>query len=225
MKTYILASPKSWHDSLFRSLREKIPGNWVRIIEKQSLTKSYLGQLNPDWVFIPHWSHIISKDVYSNYRCIVFHMTDLPFGRGGSPLQNLIIRSYETTVVSAIRVSKGIDEGPLYLKKPLSLCGTAEEIFIRSAKVIGEMIEEIVENNPEPVSQSGEPVVFTRRKPTESKIAELSTVEQVYNYIRMLDCEGYPHAFLEVGEFRFEFTRASLKSDTSVVADVRIFKK
>ena len=29
-------------------------------------------------------------------------MTDLPYGRGGSPLQNLIIRGFESTKISAI---------------------------------------------------------------------------------------------------------------------------
>jgi hypothetical protein len=37
----------------------------------------------------------------------------------------------------------------------------------------------------------------------------------------MLDGEGYPPAFLEVGKLRLEFTRASRKVG-AVVADVRI---
>ena len=41
----------------------------------------------------------------------------------------------------------------------------------------------------------------------------------------MLDAEGYPQAYLETDEFRFEFNRASLKADNSIIADVRIFKK
>jgi methionyl-tRNA formyltransferase len=41
----------------------------------------------------------------------------------------------------------------------------------------------------------------------------------------MLDCEGYPAAFIENEHFRFEFTRASLKSEKEIIADVRIIKK
>ena len=44
-------------------------------------------------------------------------MTDLPFGRGGSPLQNLIVRGFEETMTSAIKVTKGIDTGDIYLKE------------------------------------------------------------------------------------------------------------
>jgi methionyl-tRNA formyltransferase len=44
-------------------------------------------------------------------------MTDLPFGRGGSPLQNLISRKIYNTKLSAIRVVKELDAGPVFLKK------------------------------------------------------------------------------------------------------------
>jgi len=37
----------------------------------------------------------------------------------------------------------------------------------------------------------------------------------------MLDAEGYPSAFIKIGPFKIEFTRASRKTD-QVLADVRI---
>ena len=80
-------------------------------------------------------------------------MTDLPYGRGGSPLQNLIIRGNKTTKISAIKVTKGIDEGPVYLKKELNLDGTAKEIFVRSAYIIQEMIESIINSTIFPKPQ------------------------------------------------------------------------
>lgn len=48
--------------------------------------------------------------------------------------------------------------------------------------------------------------------------------EGVYR-ILTLDADGYPHAYIEKGEFRYEFTRASIKADGSIVADVKITKK
>ena len=65
-------------------------------------------------------------------------MSDLPYGRGGSPLQNLIIREHRKTMISAIQCVKEIDAGPVYLKKPLSLEGSAEEIFICANHIIEE---------------------------------------------------------------------------------------
>ena len=39
----------------------------------------------------------------------------------------------------------------------------------------------------------------------------------------MLDAEGYPKAYLEIGGFRYEISRPALKSD-EILADVRITK-
>lgn len=85
-------------------------------------------------------------------------MTDLPYGRGGSPLQNLIVRGLTATKLSALRVEVGLDTGPVYLKMDLSLSGTAEEIFVRVNKLVGKMIVEIIQNNLQPVPQEGDPL-------------------------------------------------------------------
>jgi methionyl-tRNA formyltransferase len=191
---------------------------------KEELNAADLASLSPTYIFFPHWSYIIPRDVYEQFTCVVFHMTDLPYGRGGSPLQNLILRGHEKTKISALKVEEGIDTGGIYLKRNLSLSGTAEEIYLRSGEIMYEMICEIVNKKLQPVSQSGEVVVFKRRKPEESNIEGIQTREALYDFIRMLDAEGYPHAYLENEHFRFEFTRASFKKE-SIVADVRIIKK
>ena len=136
---YILLTEKKWHDSLFESLDQRDDEEWLRINEKGSFTKAFLDEWKPNKIFIPHWSHIIPSEVFDNFECIVFHMTDLPYGRGGSPLQNLIVRGHTETKVSAIRVNEGIDTGKVYMKRPLSLWGSAQEIFLRSTEVIHSM--------------------------------------------------------------------------------------
>ena len=225
MKNYILITNKSWHDSMFLNLQKNISGKWTRFRTKNDFIFENLYKLNPDWIFIPHWSDIIPAKIYNNYNCVVFHMTNLPYGRGGSPLQNLIERGHKETVISAIKVEEGIDTGDIYLKTPLSLEGTAEEIFMRSSKVIGTMIKEIIKTTPIPQKQEGEVVKFKRRNPEQSNITKLHILEEVYDYIRMLDCEGYPNAFIETDNFRFEFTKALHNIDKSIIADVRITQK
>jgi len=226
MSNYIILSEKSWHRETFASLKNKFPDHhWILIDNKDEFTLENLEEINPLKIFIPHWSHIIPSKIFSNFECIVFHMTDLPFGRGGSPLQNLIVRGKKGTKISALKVEEGIDSGPIYLKKGLELFGTAKEIFLRSADVIEEMISEIIIKNLKPFPQEGEVVNFKRRKPSQSNIAELDSLEKMYDFIRMLDCEGYPRSFLENDHFRFEFSRAALESEKEIIATVRIKKK
>lgn len=198
---------------------------WLLINAKQDFNQTTLREIRPELIFIPHWSYIISKEIYSNFTCVAFHMTDLPFGRGGSPLQNLIMRGISETMVTAFKVDDGIDTGDIYLKKRLSLLGTAEEIYIRTTSIIYSMILEIIESELKPTPQKGEIVKFKRRTPMESKIPDLKRITDVYDCIRMLDAEGYPKAFIEFGEFKLEFSRASLKADDTILADVRIVKK
>ena len=61
-------------------------------------------------------------------------MTDLPYGRGGSPLQNLIIRGHKKTKISALRMVNELDAGPIYFKRSLSLNGNAQKIYSSCSK-------------------------------------------------------------------------------------------
>ena len=226
MENILIVSEKSWNKELVSYLQSTMPQYAFYLIsQKEDFTVERIGSISPVKIFIPHWSYIIPSAIFERYECIVFHMTDLPYGRGGSPLQNLIVRGLTATKLSALRVEVGLDTGPVYLKMDLSLSGTAEEIFVRVNKLVGKMIVEIFQNNLQPVPQEGDPVVFKRRKPEQSDMSGLEKLEEIFDYIRMLDADGYPHAYIEKGEFRYEFTRASIKADGSIVADVKITKK
>jgi methionyl-tRNA formyltransferase len=140
-------------------------------------------------------------------------MTDLPYGRGGSPLQHLILRGHRATKLSALRLVGELDAGPLYAKADLSLEGRAEAIYERAMDTAAELIAAIVRDEPEPRPQPMGPAsVFRRRKPEESRLPELASPEAVYDFIRMLDAPGYPHAFLSHGSFRFTFSHAELEN-------------
>jgi methionyl-tRNA formyltransferase len=202
---------------------KKIFGS-IAINNKLELNFKSLKKIKPDYVFFIHWSYIIPKDIFQNFNCILFHMTDLPYGRGGSPLQNLIVRGHSKTMVSAIKVEEGIDTGPVFLKKLVLLSGTAEEIFLRTGRLMIEMMKEIIKKKIQPVAQKGKVVVFKRRTPKESNLQNAADVKMVYNFIRMLDAEGYPKAFIETRYLKFEFSNASIKKG-SITANVKIIKK
>lgn len=220
----VIASPHERHDALEQMLRTKLGLEVLRVREQSGLDPSRLNAFMPSYVFFPHWSWKIPAEVYEGFACVIFHMTDVPFGRGGSPLQNLVARGISETRLTALRCVAELDAGPVYLKRPLSLLGTAEEILMRASQLTGEMIEAIVQDRPEPQPQVGEPTAFRRRARQDGNIESLDSLEKVFDYIRMLDADGYPPAFLEVGQFCLEFSRASLKPNC-VIADVKITRK
>jgi methionyl-tRNA formyltransferase len=218
--TSVIASNRLWSPSI-KQLKEKTGENFVLIKKKDDMVFDKLQRIKPQYIFFTHWSYTIPKDIYKNFECVIFHMTDLPFGRGGSPLQNLIVREIYETKVTALKCVKEIDAGDVYFKKKLSLFGSAEEIFIRASEIVEEMIVEIMKKRPLPEKQTGDIVNFKRRRPEDGDIASLSSLKQVFDYIRMLDAEDYPNAFLNIGNFKFEFSRAALKKG-KIIADVSI---
>lgn len=209
----VFATPHARYDALENALREVHSLDIVRVREREAVTAERLDALRPRWIFLPHWSWIVPASVYERFECVIFHMTDLPFGRGGSPLQNLIVRGLTETRLSAIRCEKVLDGGPVYCKRPLSLAGTAEEILVRAARLMEGMVVEIVREGRVPTPQIGEPTVFLRRSPAEGDIGNLDDLQRVHDHIRMLDAEGYPRAFLRAGALRLEFTGSDWAED------------
>ena len=210
----IIATIKSWNIERARALQKKYEGVHEIVIytSKEEFTQKNICDFQPDYIFLPHWSYIMPKEITDGWECVVFHMTDLPYGRGGSPLQNLIIRGHKETKISAIRVTEKLDGGPIYMKHALSLEGSAQEIYVRCSEVIfQEMIPQFLDEGKEkitPVPQEGEPVLFKRRRPEDGEITSDMKTDQIYDYIRMLDAEGYPRAFIAFGDYQLELEQA-----------------
>ena len=211
----IIATIKSWNIEHANKIKNDFKGqHQIEIIDKkEKLNLMDLEKFKPDFIFFPHWSYIIPKSIYEKYECVVFHMTDLPFGRGGSPLQNLIVRGIYNTKISALRVEKELDAGPVYMKENLDLLGSAEEIYRRASDIIFRiMIPKFLKDEKlRPEKQQGEPVYFKRRRPDESELKDFMSLQQIYDYIRMLDAEGYPKAYLKLGNHKISFKNAAIK--------------
>lgn len=219
--TYAVASPHPRNADLSRRVEARLQVPLLLIRDREALDPRTLSDANVETIFFPHWSWKIPPAVHEHFECIIFHMTDVPFGRGGSPLQNLIIRGFTETRISALRCVDDLDAGPVYLKRSLSLGGTAEEILLRADRVIEDMIVEIATSQPEARPQEGEVTHFARRRPKDGDISAISDLQRVHDVIRMLDADGYPPAFIDIGDLRLEFSRSSLRLG-EVVADVRI---
>ena len=218
----VIVYNRPWCKKLAASLKNKIKYEIFEITNNDDLTLKKINFINPKYIFFPHWSHIIEKDIHENYNCVIFHMTDLPYGRGGSPLQNLIVRGHRETKISAIKCIEKLDAGPIYLKN-LSLEGSAEEIFLRENQIIETMITEILINNPKPKDQTGNVVKFKRRTREDGNLKNARSLDDIFDYIRMLDAGGYPRSFIRYGDYTIEFSNAVRKVE-SVDALVKITK-
>ena len=217
MKNIVIATIKEWNINNYFELKKELENEYslYLLTNKDELSFKNIETINPKYIFFPHWSWIIPENIYKNYECILFHMTDLPYGRGGSPLQNLIINKVYNTKISALKVTKGLDEGDIYLKEDFDISkGSANEIYINASKLIfKKLIPNILRQNPTPVRQEGDVVNFKRRTPEQSNIKMLNDVSiaNLYDFIRMLDAPSYPKAYLELDNLKMELFEVIIK--------------
>lgn len=223
MKTLIIVSSKSWHKKNFDSLVKNSRHDWYYVSTREELNFLLKKNKSPRYLFFLHWNWKVPAKIYKKYECICFHMTDLPYGRGGSPLQNLILDGKKKTMVSAFRMLEGMDEGPVYKKKLISLSGRAIDIYKRAGKISYEIINWIVKKEPIPNPQLDKATYFVRRKPEQSLLPKNTNLSNIHDFIRMLDAPTYPYAFIKYGNFRLEFNKSRL-NDKIIEANVKIKK-
>ena len=205
--SFVLISKLRWQEKNYKTLNKKI--YFFNKINKNKLKK-----INPKIIFFLHWSNKIPDEIFKNFLCIQFHASDLPKFRGGSPIQNQILSGIRNTKISAFKVTKIIDAGDICMKKNLSLAGTVNDIFIRLERTAIVMINKIVAmKNIKFKKQIGKKSYFKRRSPSDSNLLkfEPSNLNDIYNFIRMVDSKEYPNAFINLNKFKVIFNKANYK--------------
>jgi len=225
LRNLIIAAAKPWTLAGAEQFCRENSGIKTYILtERSELTLETLNRIKPDYVFFPHWSWYIPPEIFTNYTCVIFHPSDVPFGRGGTPIQNLIAVGYTETFISAIKATEELDGGDVFMKCKLSLLGGGEEILIRMHNIIfREMIPFILKNKIIPKPQIGKVTAFKRRTPEMSELNSNMTMTQIFDAIRMLDIESYPKAFIRFGEYIIAFSRATLRTD-GIEATIKLSK-
>ena len=221
MTNYVIASSKDWFKEHPKS-EEYRSLNLFEMTKKGELNLGYLETINPRYIFFPHWSWKVDSEIYKRFECVAFHTAPLPYGRGGSPIQNLILNGLKKSPVCALRMTDILDGGPIYDSLEVSLDGTISEIFIRIADCVEKLIILICQNNPDPIEQDGEVVTFKRLSNTDNELLGSYSIGELYDRIRMVDGNGYPKATINFGDYKIELTEAIILGD-ELHAKVRLF--
>ena len=217
---YVFCGYRKWSLELFEIINKKYH-NFYLIKSPKQLTYKNIQKLNPKFIFFPDWSWIVPKEIFENYSCVCFHEANLPKFRGGSPLQNQIIRGIEKTKTTAFFMNEKLDGGDIIIKKDLSLKGNLSDIFERMKKNDLEILGKIISGNFNSYKQKGSSSTYKRRKPSDSELKSLNhSKKYLYNFIRMLE-DPYPNAFMNVGKHKIIFKSARLmKNKLSVEVDI-----
>lgn len=179
---------------------------------------------NVDIVFFPHWSWVVPDEITNKFTCICFHSTPLPYGRGGSPIQNMVLNGHRDTQVVALKMTNQLDAGPIYLRQDVSLIGGGEEVFRRIYQTTISMMKSLLTFLPSPTEQEGEVTIFTRRQSDDSKLDMDDSIDNIFDKIRILDVDNYPPAYIEIGDYKLTFTHPSMRLSGDIDAHVNIHK-
>ena len=212
MITYVVASSKDWFKEHPKS-NEYSNLNIIEINTKNDLNIELLEKINPRYIFFPHWNWKVDSQIFEKFECVVFHTAPLPFGRGGSPIQNLIIRNIDKSPVCALKMTEILDGGPIYASIQVTLDGTISEIFSKIAICVEKLIIKICQENIEPQEQSGEIFSFERLTYADNELISKYTIKQLYDRIRMVDGLDYQRAYINFGQNKIEFTEAHMDQD------------
>lgn len=175
------------------------------------INKKKIKKLNPTIIFFIFWSKKIEKNLFKNYTCIQFHTSDLPKFRGGSPVQNQIIKGIKKTKITAFKMNSKIDSGDICMKSNVNLNGNGEDIYKRIEIIALKMAIKIAKMKKiNFIKQLGKVSYFKRRKPEDSNLELIknSNLPKIYDFIRMLDADGYPKAFLKIGDKKIALNNA-----------------
>lgn len=222
MSKCVLAYSKDWFKNHPKSDEFK-KLELIEIAKKEDLNLKNLKGINPRYIFFPHWSWKVKSEIIEAFDCVAFHTAPLPYGRGGSPIQNLIIRGINKSPVCALKMTDIIDGGPIYDSQDISLDGNIDEIFSKIANCIENLIIKICKIHPIPSPQKGNAVSFERLSYSDNQLLKEYSIQELYDRIRMVDGEGYKRACIPFGEYKLEFFNAKLENN-QLLAKVRVVK-
>ena len=158
-------------------------------------------------LFLLGCTHLVPADVRALYhRSLVIHESNLPEGRGFSPLTWLTLAGETEIPICLLEAEDEADSGAVIFRDRMVFAGNELNPEMRAAQgqKSVELALRFLDAPTPPVGepQSGTPTVFPRRRPEDSRLdPDLSLAEQ-FDLLRVVDNERYP-AFFELRGRRY----------------------
>ena len=163
-----------------------------------------------DILFLISCSEIIAAYERKRYRaCLVMHASDLPLGRGWSPLVWQIIEGVGEITLTLLEAEDRVDSGRIWKKLSISIPSYAlwNEINAILFRAEIELIEFAIENfetvTPQVQDDCIQASYYSRRTPSDSEINPYQSIASQFNKIRVCDPNRFP-AFFELYGKKFK---------------------
>jgi methionyl-tRNA formyltransferase len=202
-KINILIDKESWFIKYGLILKKKLEKNFqVRIVYDQNkIQKSFIN-------FILSFGKKISKNNLDKSKCnIVIHASNLPLGRGFSPMTWKILEGKNIIPIVLFEADQNIDTGEIFLKDNIKLAGheLCNEWRRMQAQKTIDLCIKFTKNFNKLVKkkQNSSKISYYRKRTKEDSIIDLNkTLKEQFNLLRVVDNNNYP-AFFEYKKHRY----------------------
>jgi len=197
MKIQILVdNPKSWAVPYAEELRKSLSYEATIIHNHEEVIEGdILILLSCEKIF---------KQYDKNKYNIVVHASDLPSGKGWSPLIWQILEGKKRIPITLFEAANKVDAGDYYIKDFIQLDGNEliDESRHKMALKINEMVVNFIENCDSfpPQKQTGEESFYQKRNSDSSELDINKTIAEQFNILRTSDNERFPAYFIKDGK-------------------------
>lgn len=194
----IVSDRKNW-------INDRLPA-WLPKLKRHAEDIVWIHDLSDlptgDVAFFLGCEQLVSPALLSRHRHnLVVHASDLPKGKGWSPLTWQILEGKSDIPVCLFEAADNVDSGPIYIKRTIAFRGTEliDEMRRELARVTFEMCGDFLERFPEVLEdarqQEGEATFYPRRRPDDSRLDPDLTIRDQFRLMRVADNERYPCYF------------------------------
>lgn len=201
-KMTIITSKESWYFSYAKALQAKIKaqGHICDLIFNMNAISS------GDICFILSYDKLISSDdLKKNEYNVVCHASDLPQGKGWSPMTWQVLEGADRIPVTMFEADENVDSGLIYKKIFFDLdgCELIDDLRDKLANNIELMVLGFCNNQSyytrNASCQVGKESFYKRRRPEDSMVDTSSTIEDIFRLLRVSDNDRYPVYFMKNG--------------------------
>ncbi len=155
-----------------------------------------------DICFYLGYEHLVGPEVLARHRNnLVVHESDLPKGRGWSPLTWQVLEGADVIPVTLFEAAQTVDSGVIYLQEWIKLDGDELVADLRriQADATFRLCRSLVAHYPQSVNktrpQTGEPTYYRRRRPSDGQLDPDQSLRDQFSLLRVSDNEHYPAWF------------------------------
>ena len=127
--------------------------------------RAQIAAVTPDVVIVCAFGALIREPLLSDFEMLNVHPSLLPRWRGAAPVERAMMAGDEETGVAIMRVTAGLDSGPVYLmgREPIAPDDTYGTLTPRLQELGADLLLRVLDQRPDSVEQTEDGVTYAEK--------------------------------------------------------------